>query len=93
MKLLFCKNCQDVIKLILNEKRVCKCGKVGGKYIDSLNAVYFGDMAVPIGFANSSLINAVINQPQKNGMGKDFTAFVIPKICLSYKFIKEEEII
>jgi len=35
-------------------------------------------MAVPIGFANSTLVKAVHNQP-KDGMGENFTSFVIPK--------------
>lgn len=89
MKLLLCKECQDVVRLI-QEKRVCKCGKVGGKYIDDLNAVYFGEMAIPIGFANSTLVQAVHNQP-KNGMGENFIAFVIPKISSTYKLISELE--
>lgn len=89
MKLLLCKECQDIIRLV-DVKRTCKCGKVGGRYIDDLNAVYFGDMAVPIGFANSSLVSAVRNQP-KNGMGENFTAFVIPKVCSTYKLVLEHE--
>ena len=87
MKLLLCKNCQDVIRLIQNEKRTCKCGAVSGMYTDSLNAVYSGEHAIPIGFANSTLVRAIKNQPE-NGMGETFTAFVIPKKCDT--FIKEE---
>lgn len=90
MKLLLCKKCQDIIRLIQDEKRVCQCGKVGGKYIDDLNAVYFGDMAVPLGFANNTLVNAVHNQP-KDGMGENFTAFVIPKVCSTYRLVLEDE--
>ena len=90
MKLLLCKKCQDIIRLI-DVKRTCKCGKIGGRDIDDINAVYFGKMAVPIGFENGTLVKAVHNQP-KNGMGKNFTAFVIPKICSTYKFILEEEL-
>lgn len=90
MKLVLCKECQDIVRLI-EEKRVCQCGKVGGKYVDDLNAVYFGDMAVPIGFANSTLIKAITNQPE-NGMGFNFTAFVIPRICDTFTLIEESEI-
>lgn len=89
MKLLLCKECRDIIGLI-DVKRTCKCGKVGGKYTDNVNAIYFGEMAVPIGFANTTLVKAVHNQP-KDGMGKDFTAFVIPKKCPSYKLVLEHE--
>jgi len=90
MKLLLCKECQDIVRLIQEEKRVCKCGKVGGKYTDDLNAVYFGEMAIPIGFANSTLFKAVHNQP-KDGMGENFTAFVIPKTCSTYELVLEHE--
>lgn len=89
MKLLLCKECQDIVRLI-DVKRNCKCGKVGGRYTDDLNAIYFGEMAVPIGFANSSLVKSVHNQP-KNGMGENFTAFVIPKVCSTYKLVLEHE--
>ncbi len=89
MKLLLCKDCQDILRLI-NIKRTCKCGKVGGKYTDTINAVYFGEMAVPIGFANSTLVKAVNQQPE-NGMGECFTAFVIPKICPTFKLILEND--
>lgn len=89
MKLILCKECQDVVRLI-DIKRTCKCGKVGGKYIDNLNAVYFGEMAVPIGFANSTLVKAIRDQP-KDGIGETFTAFVIPKKCSTYKLILEHE--
>lgn len=90
MKLLLCKECADIVRLIQDEKRICKCGKVGGRYIDDLNAVYFGELAVPIGFENSTLLKAVHNQP-KDGMGERFTAFVIAKACLTYKLILEQE--
>jgi len=65
MKLLLCKECQDIVRLI-DVKRTCKCGKVGGKYTDDLSAIYFGEMAVPIGFANSTLVKAVHKQPNEN---------------------------
>ena len=90
MKLIVCRECQDVVRLIQGEKRTCKCGKVGGKYLDELNAVYFGDMAVPIGFANNSLAMAIRNQP-KQGMGQDFDAFVIPKVCNTFTLVEESE--
>lgn len=88
MKLVLCKECQDIVRLIEDKKRVCQCGKVGGKYVDDLNAVYFGDVAVPIGFANSTLVKAIANQPE-NGMGVNFTAFVIPKTCDTFTLVEE----
>ena len=79
-----------MIKLIPNKKRICECGKVGGKYIDNLNAIYFGKPAVPIGFNNTTLVNAVHKQP-KSGMGSDFSAFVIPKDCKTFKLVSEKD--
>lgn len=88
MKLLLCKNCQDVIRLVQEETRTCRCGKVSGKYLDDLNAVYSGKEAVPLGFANSSLVEALRNQPEE-GWGKEFTAFVIPKKCYTFEKVKK----
>lgn len=89
MKLLLCKKCQDVIRLI-DIKRTCKCGSCGGRYIDDVNAIYFGIVATPIGFANNTLLDAIRKQPN-SGMGENFTAFVIPKLCPSYEFVSEKE--
>ena len=60
MKLLPCKSCQDVFKLDF-VLRTCKCGLVGGKYLDAINAEYFGTGAVPLRFVNSSLVDAIDN--------------------------------
>lgn len=82
MKLLLCRKCQDVIRL-LDEPRKCSCGNVSGNYLDELNAVYSGEYAVPLGFANSTLFEAISNQPEK-GMGYNFKAFVIAKDCNTF---------
>lgn len=89
MKLLLCKKCFDVVSLVTT-KRTCACKKTGGKYLDEARAVYFGKYAVPIGFSNPSLILALSNQPVE-GMGEDFTAFVMPKKSLNYKLVLEGE--
>jgi hypothetical protein len=79
MKLIYCRVCQDVFKLIDTEVRFCACRSCWGKYLpDKLNAEYYGEFAVPLGFANSSLREALDNQPLQ-GDGKVFTAFVIPQ--------------
>jgi hypothetical protein len=90
MKLLFCKNCQDVIRLQQEETRTCKCGKVSGKYLDELNAIYSGDDAVPMGIANGSFVEALHNQPE-DGWGEVFTAFVIPKNCYTFEKVDKIE--
>jgi hypothetical protein len=85
MKLILCKKCQDVVRLIQEKKRSCECGTCSGQYTDELNAWYSGgDFVIPMGFANSSLIEAVYNQPD-SGLGVDFVSFVIPKECSTFK--------
>lgn len=77
MKLLFCKSCFDLFSLS-GELKSCGCGKSSGNYLsDGLNAV-------PIGFSNPSFIAAIETQP-KQGQGKDFTAFIIPENCKTFK--------
>lgn len=83
MKLIFCPHCHDIVKLIFNCQRDCKCERSGGWYVDDLNAVYVGD-AIPLGFNNQTLVSAIRNQPE-SGMGKGFRAFVIPKKCDTFK--------
>lgn len=58
MKLILCKECQDVIKLQLT-KRSCMCGKSYGYYKkDEFNAVISGP-CIPIGINNNSLITGI----------------------------------
>ena len=80
MKLFFCPHCQDVMKL-QDEERACKCGRSWGRYVDGLNAT-IGGSAVPIGFGNGSLADALEARPD-DGKGSTFLAFVIPKRCES----------
>jgi len=85
MKLLFCSSCNDVFA-IHKQERSCLCGKTKGHYTDSLNAVYSGASAVPLGFNNQSFIRSLLLRPQE-GSGKDFTAFVIPHVAPSFKSV------
>mgnify|MGYP001165763076 CR=1 FL=1 len=87
MKLLLCLQCNDIFNLALEEK-ACRCGSTRGKYMDELHATYTGEHAIPLGFTNTSLIQAIQNQPT-NGLGEPFTAFVIPKECAT--FVKEDK--
>jgi hypothetical protein len=90
VKLLFCLECQDVIRIFPKEIRQCRCGKVRGGYLDDgLNAEYSGESAVPLAFLNSSFGKAVAYRPQK-GEGLRFEAFVVPVKCDS--FIKKEKL-
>lgn len=84
MKLILCTYCEDVVRLIQAEERFCKCGRCSGQYTDELNAWYKGETVIPLGFANPSLVEAMENQPDR-GWGEQFTAFVIPKECGTFK--------
>ena len=104
MKLLLCLNCSDVVSL-QREHRECKCGKVGGKYLqDGLNAVHYGN-SVLLGFHNGSLALAVNKQAREGdsfetfdagyytgqAKGREFVAFIIPQSASSIKFYKTKE--
>ena len=78
MKLLYCTICMDVVTLCL-EKRSCFCGRSRGVYTDRINATIKGP-CVPLGISNSSLMEAIREQPEE-GNGAEFVAFVIPKKC------------
>lgn len=77
MKLIYCPNCQDVLKLRQQQtNRRCGCGKSFGRYIDEHHAVIGGN-AVPIGFAWDSFADALANRPAV-GDGRRFQAWVMP---------------
>jgi len=80
MKLIYCPKCQDVVALTL-APRSCLCGQASGRYIDPQNVQVSMD-AVVLGFANDSFLAAVRNRPL-NEPSKRFTAFVIPKNCIT----------
>jgi hypothetical protein len=85
MKLLFCTECGDVIKLGYLPT-TCACGLSSGNYFsDGLNAQVKGKNALLLGFANSTLTSALKahkkNPGGKDGMGWRFEAFIIPEPC------------
>ena len=88
MKLIFCKECTDVVRLTTSNIKSCDCGKSEGHYTDELNAWYSGP-CIPLGFANSSFRTALNNQPASI-WGKTFDAFVIEKDCPTFKPKKNE---
>ena len=52
MKLVFCPDCRDVLRLILEKWRLCKCGRSGGQYhADGLSATV-GGAALVFGIPN-----------------------------------------
>ena len=82
MKLIFCPKCCDVVKLSRTE-RFCDCEASWGYYENDGLIAHYGGFAVPLGFANRTLVQAIKNQPDE-GMGKRFEAFVIPKSCPTF---------
>lgn len=88
MKLLLCRECNDIFNLRMEEKK-CGCGKTSGRYTDEVNAEYRGP-AVPLGFTNSSLAGAV-RRRTRFGPGKTFVAFVIERVCPTFVKLKESK--
>lgn len=90
MKLIYCPECHDVVKLEM-EHRECKCKLAYGRYLeDGLHAV-INRAAIPLGFNNFSLCPALNNRPA-SGMGERFEAFVIPVECPTIRvenYVKE----
>jgi hypothetical protein len=52
MKLIICKNCDDVVRLIHTKWRKCECGKSGGQYNDDLMSATVGGDCEVIGIRN-----------------------------------------
>ena len=76
MKLIFCPNCYDIIKLLF-EYRTCHCKKIYGKYINEYEVTISED-AILLGIGNTSFERAINNQPPI-GLGKPITAFILSK--------------
>jgi hypothetical protein len=89
MKLILCGECQDVRK-ILSTNTSCFCGKSGGRYLDNLFAEYWGS-AIPLGFDNYSLVDACKAPDRSDGKGVKFDAFVVPRVCATYKKVIKSE--
>lgn len=85
MKLLYCHNCHD-IQALTQAVRVCHCGKSGGHYTSDITAVYWGPSQL-LGISNNSFLRALSADFPENGMGKEFTAFIIPSNAQSIKRI------
>lgn len=78
MKLLFCKDCSDVVKLQLFD-RSCACGNSSGRYnADGDTCTVSGVSAVVIAIGNRSLFLGVLMQPE-TGEGPNLKAWVFAK--------------
>lgn len=92
MKLLVCAKCSEVFSLS-HEYKECKGGHAGGRYVDNLNAHYWGprETTFILGFANGSFVDALRGQLMHGDLpptelggygftspGREFKAFIIP---------------
>lgn len=85
MKLLFCRNCNDLFPLSKKEK-TCSCKQTWGRYLkDGRMAEYSGPCA-PIGIDNPSLAMATTIYALKGEKIK-IDAFTIPMDCKTMKKI------
>jgi len=81
MKLIYCPECQDIVKLT-REDRTCLCGKSHGRYLNDFDALYGGE-AVPLFIDNPSFLRALASRPFMGG-GRAFVAGVAPQACSTF---------
>lgn len=77
MKLILCPTCGDVIRL-REHTRQCFCRLSWGRYLPDGENAEIGWKAIPLGFVDDSLTEAVRKRPE-SGKGERFVAFVIPR--------------
>lgn len=66
MKLIRCKKCNDVVRLVHKEWRQCDCGKSGGQYNDDLLSATVGGNCEVIGIRNDFFV-----KNKKKRIGKE----------------------
>lgn len=96
MKLLLCTDCQSIFSLTQHHIRSCECGNVKGLYVDELNARFrsINNNYFMMGFANYTVQKAISEYCRfgsPDGMGLNFTAFVIPEPCSTFVRMGIEE--
>jgi len=82
MRLLYCKECQDLIKL-KPAISVCSCGETTGS-ITSDNFAEFDGPAIPVAIDNKTFYKA-IGERKNSGKGINFLAFVVSKKTNTFK--------
>ncbi len=79
MKLIYCPDCLDMIKLRMLEFRHCACGNSWGYYLEDDLTAEVGGSAVPIAIENDELREAVLRRPRE-GRGLPVGARVLPEV-------------
>ncbi len=87
MKLIYCRECTDVVRLF-HENRRCQCGKSWGRYIDERNAE-IGGPCIPVGIAWGSLAWALADYRKRTDKSILFDAFLIEHPCRTVKHVDE----
>lgn len=59
MKLLFCRECKDVVTLLVNRERACRCGKSSGAYEDDGHHAHVSGPCEVIGIDNATMVSAL----------------------------------
>jgi hypothetical protein len=88
MKLIYCPDCLDMMKLRMLELRRCACGKSWGYYLDDDLTAEIGGLAVPIAIENDQRRDAVQQRPH-NGRGLPVEARVLPVIYSTLGYRQE----
>lgn len=69
--------------------KTCACGKVGGVYLDEVNAEFWGP-CIPMGIDNRSLASAL--RATEHGLFPNFTAFLIDgNNCHTFKERRKQD--
>ena len=87
MKLLYCTECDNIVKLKFDYPKECACGSVGGQYLDKVNIEYWGN-PILIGFANESFKRAVEKVPWPT-WGVEFIAFIFSPEASSVRKVEK----
>lgn len=76
MKVIFCPECEDLVKL-KRFKRHCLCKKSWGTYKEDSYHCLIGGKAIPIGIGNRLFHLCLMNRVS-DGQAPEFKGFVIP---------------
>ena len=71
MKLIHCKKCHDVVRLVHTKWRVCECKSVGGQYNEDLMSATIGGDADVLGIPNPFFDEVFKYLIEENG-GRDY---------------------
>jgi hypothetical protein len=66
MKLVRCKDCDDVIRLVHTKWRKCECGNSGGQYNDDFHSATVGGNCEVIGLRNDYFLEKPFSKERNN---------------------------